>query len=112
MRRFASVLPLLLVAWPAASSAQPPKPALAATGLAAAATDHRMLLGTFPIAPGPVRNGIVGSLPIARNLDVAVGRFVVLDPPRPRNHMEAEQRSGEVRRRDRGIAAVGLSFRF
>ena len=64
-------------------------------------------------APGePRRSGLIGAMRVDERLQVGVGRFAVPELARPRTHMEAEHRSGEVRRRDRGIAAVGFSFSF
>ena len=74
--------------------------------------DFRMPRGDFRRPPGPVRNGLIGALPLGRNLQLAVGRFIVPELPRPRTHMETDRRPADVRARDRGIAAVGLSFRF
>jgi hypothetical protein len=72
----------------------------------------RMPRGDYRQPPGPVRNGLIGAIPLGRNLQVAVGRFIVPELPRPRTHMEADRRPADVRARDRGIAAVGFSFRF
>lgn len=66
----------------------------------------RMPRGEYPALPGPVRDGLIGAVPFGRNMQIAVGRFAVPNFTAPR--ME----TAEIRRRDRGIAAVGLSFRF
>lgn len=67
--------------------------------------DFRMPRGDYRVPPGPVQGGLVGAVPLGRNLQVAVGRFVVPDIAAPRE-------AAEIRRRDRRIAAVGFSFRF
>lgn len=109
------VLPLLC--WAQAAGAQSAgatlvagDPALepAAVGL----PDFRMPRGDYRRPPGPVRNGLIGALPLGRNLQLAIGRFIVAELPRPRTHMEADRRPADVRPRDRGVAAVGLSLRF
>ncbi len=68
--------------------------------------DFRVPSGDLRAPPGPVRNGLIGTLPLRRDLRIAVGRFAVPNFTAPR--MEP----ADIRRRDRGIAAVGLSFRF
>lgn len=74
---------------------------------------------TFQAPPGdlrtpgaPSRNGLIAAVPLDRNLEIGVGRFLVPQIARPRTHMEAERQPNSVRPRDRGIAAVGLSLRF
>jgi hypothetical protein len=63
--------------------------------------------------PGePSRNGLLAAFPIDRNVEIGVGRFRVQDPARPRTHTEFERQPMSVRPRERGIAAVGVSFRF
>ena len=61
--------------------------------------------------PGPMQNGQV-AMPVAGNLHVGVGRYSVAEPARPRTHTEPIARSADIARRDRGIAAVGISLRF
>lgn len=61
--------------------------------------------------PGPMQNGRIG-MPVAGNLQLGVGRFSVSEQPRPRTHTEPLARGADIARRDRGIAAVGLSLRF
>jgi hypothetical protein len=61
--------------------------------------------------PGPMQDGRLG-MPIADRLHVGVGRFAVPEPARPRTHTEPIGRSADVAQRDRGMAAVGLFFRF
>ena len=60
---------------------------------------------------GPVQEGRL-DLPLAGNMQLGIGRFSVPEPPRPRTHTEPMTRAAEVPRRQRGIAAVGLSLRF
>lgn len=72
----------------------------------------RMPRGDLREAPGPSRNGLLAALPLADNVTLGVGRFRSVDAPRPRAHMEPAHRAAEVRRRERGIAAVGVSLRF
>lgn len=68
--------------------------------------DFRMPPGDFRAQPGPARNGLIGTVPLRRDLQIAVGRFAVPNFTAPR--MEG----ADIRRRDRGIAAVGLHLRF
>lgn len=62
-------------------------------------------------APGPLRNGLIAALPVRENVTLGIGRFWS-SAPRPRSHVESEPRSSDLRRRERGIAAVGVSVRF
>lgn len=62
--------------------------------------------------PGPFPGGIVGALPLAPNMQLSVGRFTIAEPARPRTHTEPHHRLTDVRGRDRGIAAIGLSLNF
>lgn len=119
-RRLLASLPVLLLACSAAAAAQSRRAALVAPADSALETlepapglpDFRMPQGDFRQPPGPVRNGLIGAVPLGRNLQVAVGRFIVPALPRPRTHMETDRRPADVRPRDRGIAALGFSFRF
>ena len=61
--------------------------------------------------PGPLPGGRL-AMPVAGNLHVGVGRYSVIEPARPRTHTEPIARSADIARRNRGIAAVGFSFRF
>jgi hypothetical protein len=58
------------------------------------------------------RGGLIATVPLAPDLQVALGRFTVVELARPRTHTETERRPADVRRRDNGIAAVGISYRF
>ncbi|MGZ8312565.1 MAG: hypothetical protein ACXWUR_10910 [Allosphingosinicella sp.] len=60
----------------------------------------------------PRRNGLIAAFPVHTNIEIGVGRFQVPQIARPRTHVEAERQPASVRPRDRGIAAVGVSFRF
>ena len=60
---------------------------------------------------GVMQNGRV-AVPVAGNLHVGVGRYSVVEPARARTHTESIARTADIARRDRGIAAVGLSLRF
>jgi hypothetical protein len=66
---------------------------------------------TWREPPGPVREGRLG-VPLAGNLHVGVGRFSGPDATRPRTHTEPIGRTADIARRDRGMAAIGLSLRF
>jgi hypothetical protein len=68
--------------------------------------DFRMPRGDYRQPPGPIRNGLIGAMPVGRNAHVALGRFVVpnFNPPRIE--------PAEIRRRDRSMAALGFSLRF
>jgi hypothetical protein len=111
-RRFA-VLPILALACsPAAAAAQPgPAAFLVAANPADAAParpglpDFRMPRGDYRVPPGPVQGGLIGAVPLGRNLQVAVGRLAVPDIAMPRD-------AADVRRRDRRLAAVAFSLRF
>jgi hypothetical protein len=51
-------------------------------------------------------------MPIDDNLQIGLGRFKVAEPARARTHMEPEGAPTDLRRRERGVAAVGMSLRF
>src|SRR5690348_16291282 len=59
----------------------------------------------------PVRDGRF-AMPLADNLHLGIGRFSGPEVRRPRTHTEPVWQSGDMTRRDRGRAAVGLSLRF
>lgn len=115
--RFAFLL--FTLSWPVAAAAQsataalvgPTDPTLHSIAFRPSLPDFRMPRGDYRQPPGPVRNGLIGAVPLGRNLQVAVGRFAIPEVARPRTHMEHDSRP-DVRRRDRGMAAVGFSFRF
>ena len=73
--------------------------------------NFRMPSGDLREAPGPRRNGLIAALPVNANMTLGIGRFSS-SAPRPRDHVEAEPRPADLRRRDRGVAAVGVSIRF
>lgn len=63
--------------------------------------------------PPPVRrNGLIAAMAIDANVEIGIGRFTVAEIARPRTNLEAERHPTTVRPRDRGIAAIGVSFRF
>ena len=110
--RFAFLL--LMLGWPAAAVAQsataalvgPADPTLHSTASRPGLPDFRMPRGDYRQPPGPVRGGLIGAVPLSRDLQVAVGRFAVPNFSSPRIE------PAEIRRRDRNIAAVGLALRF
>ena len=110
--RFALIL--LPMIWPAAAAAQtgaaalvgPADPTLHTTASRPGLPDFRMPRGDYRMLPGPVRGGLIGAVPLGRNLQVAVGRFAVPNFSAPRIE------PAEIRRRDRSVAAVGFALRF
>ena len=66
----------------------------------------RMPPGDFRSPAGPGRNGLIGTIPLRSDLQIAIGRIAVPNFAAPR--ME----SANIRRGDRGIAAVGFNLRF
>ena len=60
----------------------------------------------------PPRSGLIGAVSLDDRLLIGVGRFNVPELARPRTYTEPERRPADVRRRDRGIAAVGISYSF
>ena len=68
--------------------------------------------GDFRQAGTPRQSGLIAALPIDDNVQIGLGRFKVAEPPRPRTHMEPERAPTDLRRRERGVAAIGLSLRF
>jgi hypothetical protein len=111
-RRFA-VLPIMALACSPAAAAAEPGPAafLVAANPAHVAParpvlpDLRMPRGDYRVPPRPVQGGLIGALPLGRNLQIAVGRFAVPDIAMPRE-------AADVRRRERRLAAVAFSLRF
>ena len=62
-----------------------------------------------------VRNAATACSPPFRstdNLEIGLGRFLVPELAQPRTHMETDRQPTAVRPRDRGIAAIGVSYRF
>ncbi len=74
--------------------------------------DFRMPGGDVREAGAPRRNGLIAAMPLGGQVTLGVGRFRVVETPRPATHVEPAHRSADVRRRERGIAAVGISFSF
>lgn len=62
--------------------------------------------------PGGRGSGLIAAMPLSDRLTIGVGRFRALELARPRTHVEPDRRPTDVRSRDRGIAAVGVSLRF
>ena len=114
MDRLCVALAVPLVLFAPAAEAQISHWALAAPVEAALGTvparsgppDFRMPPGVFRAAPGPVRNGLIATIPLRRDLQIAIGRIAVPNFTAPR--MEG----ADIRRSDRRIAAVGFNFRF
>ena len=86
-------------------------PAPAQSSRLAPAPDFRTPRIDLREAPGPSRNGLIAALPVRENVTLGIGRFQST-APRPRTHLEAEPQPTEMRRRGRGIAALGVSVRF
>jgi hypothetical protein len=76
------------------------------------AMTFRISRGDLREAGAPARNGLIGAVPLADRLQLGVGRFNVPELAQPLSHTEPARRSADVRRRDRGIAAVGISYSF
>ena len=68
--------------------------------------------GDFRQAGSVGRNGLIDAYTIDDNLQIGIGRFRVAEPARPRTHMEPERAPTDLRRRERGVAAIGMSLRF
>ena len=90
---------------PAAAEAPQAKP----TGEAA---EFRIPRAALRPSPSPLPAGMVAAMPLNDRLTMAVGRFSVLEEPRVRTNVEPAYRAAEVRRRESGIAAVGISLNF
>lgn len=99
--------PMLLIATQAAA-AQPAPPSIPAPP-PPRAEQPRAQIWQDPV--GPVQEGRFG-LPVAGNLQFAVGRFSGPETTRPRTHTEPIGRAVDISRRERGRAAVGFSLRF
>ena len=63
-------------------------------------------------AGSAVRPGMLAQLPVGDGAAIGVGRFSVLDPPRPRTHVENERHPSDVGRRHRGIGGLGFRMNF
>src|SRR5688500_842839 len=68
--------------------------------------------GDFRDVGAPSRNGLIAAVPLRENLQIGIGRFRVAEPARARTHMEPERAPTDLRRKERGVAAVGMSLRF
>jgi hypothetical protein len=105
---------LVLLSAPAAALAQP-GPSLAIRDAPPAGPppmDFRISRGDLREAGAPARGGLIGAVSLDERFLIGIGRFNVPELARPRSHTEPERRPGDVRRRDRGIAAVGISYSF
>lgn len=118
--RLCAALAVPLVLWAAAAEAQTGHRALVApveadpgiAPLQSGSPDLRMTRGDLRLFGQPPPGGLIATLPVVDNLQFGVGRFAVLELAGPRTNLEPERRPADMRRRDRGIMAVGLSFRF
>ena len=70
--------------------------------LSVRADRSRRSTGTDMLALSPRRDDVA----------IGIGRFSVLDPPRPRSHMEADRDPTNVRRAERSIGGIGLRISF
>jgi hypothetical protein len=68
--------------------------------------------GDFRDVGQPRRNGLIAAVPINGDLQIGIGRFRVVEPARPRTNMEPERAPTDLRRREKGVAAIGMSLRF
>ncbi len=68
--------------------------------------------GDFRNAGLPRRSGLIAAFQVDEDIHVGIGRFRVAEPPKPRTNMEAERAPTDLRRRERGVAAIGMSLRF
>lgn len=62
--------------------------------------------------PGSGSADMVALAPIGERGAIGLGRFSVLEPPRPRTHLEPERDPTDVGRRRRGIGGLGLRMVF
>ncbi|WP_129790644.1 hypothetical protein [Sphingosinicella sp. CPCC 101087] len=58
------------------------------------------------------RDGLIAALPLDDNIQLGVGRFSIAGYVRQRTNIEAERHPMALQPRQRGIAAVGISFSF
>lgn len=80
--------------------------------VATESTDFRMPRATMRSSAAAAPAGMIAAMPLADRLTMGVGRFSVVEEPRVRTHTEPAYRATEVRRRESGIAAVGISLNF
>ncbi|WP_114953809.1 hypothetical protein [Sphingosinicella terrae] len=121
MRHLRVALPLslaLLAAMPAAAQhsgfalVEGSEPRTVASPRSGSRLQFRSPEGDLRLPPPSRRNGLIAAFPIDHNVEIGIGRFSVADHARMRTNMESERHPTAVRPRDRGIAAVGVSFRF
>jgi len=74
--------------------------------------DFRMPRGALREVGPPPPSRVAATLPVADNLHIGVGRFVVPELAGRRTNIEPVRRPTDMRRRDRAIAAVGFNFSF
>lgn len=91
------------LAWAPATAAPPP---------AAPAAEAPPPRAPYRPPPAPFTGGIVGAVPLAPNMRVSIGRITIAEPARARTHTEPHHRLADIRRGERGIAAIGLSLSF
>ncbi len=87
-------------------------PSLYGAARAPVLPDFRISEGDLREAGRPPRSGLIAAVPLGRRVHLGVGRFAVPELARPRSHTEPQHRAADIRRRDRGIAAMGVSVRF
>ena len=113
MGRLCGALAVPFVLFTAAAEAQVGRSAPVEAGHAQAVParpdppEFRTPRGEYRARPGLVRDGLIGAIPFGRQPAIR-HRALRWSPNFTAPRMEA----ADIRRRDRGIAAVGLSFRF
>jgi hypothetical protein len=119
-RNLAALVGSLVLLTAAQAQAQPSQSSLVGpVDVSPSAAPARPNLPNFTMPAGdlrqvgePRRNGLIAAYPVGRNLQIGIGRFAVPEIARPRTHMEGERHPTAVRSRERGIAAIGLSYSF
>jgi hypothetical protein len=120
LRRPCAALTVSLALFAAPAGAQPNGAALVGLrDFAPVDAQARRLLPNFRMPDGdlrlpgePRRSGLIGAMEVGDGVTIGLGRFAVPEIARPRSHMESERHPANVRPRDRGIAALGISVRF